>query len=731
MAFLWPKKQPQGAEAASLPPTSRNENGQALGTGGRLLGDDAILVEGADRLGRAAFAGRLVELVDGVADQTPSAVVGLIGAWGSGKTSVLHLVRTQLAQDDGWEVVDFNPWVVSDVPALTREFLTTVGSALPAKSSARKQLAQYASRVAPYTSLATFVGLDPSRAVEATAAWLSGDTSLDGERRELEAALRESPHRILVLIDDVDRLQGDELATLLKLVRLVGRLPNVFYVLAYDETTLLDVLGGTDVARGRPGRALSYLDKIVQLRLDLPPAPQILLDRMVDESLQHILASNNLELSPPDTERLGLAYHSHLRKALVEPRHIKRYFGQIEAVYPLVGLEVDFVDFALITFVRTFYPEAYRLLRGSAAELTGTELVFGDRATTEQRIERWRARLSSAEVGLSDAAADDVLGLLAELFPALSRFGGRRNATSKSIGSSEYFGRYLYLSVPPDDVSDAEVQAALDEVCSGTVGAHAHQLLAKLDVAAEPIVDKLRRSPVPDARGARALLPYAARVLAGTPETGFFGRARLVPSLWISSLLEAADLAKPSEVLDEMLVHVGLREITRAFLRMEKERIERGATPTPDQISLKALLVDRTKQALEARVTEPLDAADETLGLLRDWSEFVDVNEIKTWVRAQVDGGGPWISSEFVGIFCGVNLSVPGGKRWAGDVYIDDLDRFVGIDFVLGRFTPRRDHTIEWHEHVAATWEERRRRVHDVLARKAEERDNELPRRGA
>lgn len=182
------------------------------------------------------------------------------------------------------------------------------------------------------------------------------------------------------------------------------------------------------------------------------------------------------------------------------------------------------------------------------------------------------------EVGLSDDAADNVLGLLAELFPALSRFGGRRESTAKSIGSSEYFGRYLYLSVPPDDVSDAEVEAALDEVRSGTAGAHAEQLLAKLDVAAEPIVDKLRRSPTPEPRGARALLPYAARVLAGAPDAGFFGRARLVPSIWISSLLEAADLTNPAEVLDEMLAHLDLREVTRAFLRVRKERIERGAT---------------------------------------------------------------------------------------------------------------------------------------------------------
>jgi hypothetical protein len=693
---------------------------EELPTGSGLLGDDAIADDGLDRLGRSGFAGRLAALIGGVAAQTQSAVVGLIGAWGSGKTSVLHMVRTELEHDEQWSVVDFNPWVVSDVGGLTREFMATVGSALPPESSARKQLAGYASRIAPYTSLASFIGVDPSKAVEATAAWLSGDTSLDGERRKLEAALRESPQRILVLIDDVDRLQGDELAALLKLVRLVGRLPNVFYVLAYDETTLLDVLGSTDVARGRPGRALSYLDKIVQLRLDLPPAPQILMDRMVDESLERVLTANDVELDRADAERFGLAYHSHLRQVLVEPRHIKRYFGQIEAVYPLVGTEVDFVDFALITFVRTFYPEVYRLLRESEAELTGTQFTIADRPSPQERIQQWRTRLTSQEVGLSNEAADNALGVLGRLFPPLSRHGERRDADAKSIGSAEYFGRYLYLSVPPDDVSDAEVRSALDEVRSGEVGERAARLLARLDEAAEPIVDKLRRSATPDPAQARSVLPFAAEVLARTPNAGFFGRARLVPSMWISELFDDADLSDPSSLLDAMLGAIDLREVTRAFLRIRKHRAERDLALTSAQIEFETLLADRTRQTLEARAMLPPSDADGTLGLMLDWSEFVEDEVIRTWVRAQVDGAGPWTPSEFVGIFGGVNIS--GTARWAGDVHVGELERFAGIDFILDRFAPQRDPTIEWHEHAEATWDERLRRVHDVLARKAEER---------
>lgn len=697
-----------------------DETAPVASIGSGLLGDDAVSDAAADRLGRAAFASRMVELLGGVADQTPSAVLGLIGAWGSGKTSVLHLVRAELAQDDAWSVVDFNPWVVSDVASLTREFLASVASALPHSSSARKQLARYAGRIAPFTSLASVVGLDPSKAVEATAAWLSGDASLEGERVKLEVTLRESPSKVLVLIDDVDRLQGDELATLLKLVRLVGRLPNVYYVLTYDENTLLDVLGATDVAKGNRGRALAYLDKIVQLRLDLPPAPQVLLDRMADESLQRILLLNGVELSAADTERLGLAYQSNFRTVLVEPRHIKRYFGQIDAMYPLVGQEVDFVDFALVTFVRTFYPSVFRLLRSSEAELTGTEFFLANRPTPEKRIERWRTRLESSGVGLSQDDVDNVLELLGRLFPPLNRYGSRRNAETKAIASSEYFGRYLYLAVPPNDVSDAEIQAVIDEVRLGKVGELAEELLSKLDEAAEPIVDKLRRTQPSTPSEARALLPFAARILARTPEAGMLGRTRVVPLMWISDLLGRADLAEPGALLDQMLVDVDLRQVNRAFLLLRKDRTERALALTPELDAFGSMLVARTKTELVVRAGMLPGDADGTLGLILDWSEFVGDDAVRDWVRGQVDGGGPWGASEFVGIFGGVNIS--GAGRVAGDVYVDELERFLGIDFVLDRFAPQRDPTINWHERAEATWDERRRRVHDVLARKAADR---------
>src|SRR5690606_3114895 len=98
---------------------------------GGLLGDDPVSDEAHDVLARGPFAARVVELVEHVSTETPSAVLALMGPWGSGKTSVLHFARRRFEVDGRWKVVEFNPWMVSDLPTLVQEFFTTLLAALP------------------------------------------------------------------------------------------------------------------------------------------------------------------------------------------------------------------------------------------------------------------------------------------------------------------------------------------------------------------------------------------------------------------------------------------------------------------------------------------------------------------------------------------------------------------------------------------------------------------------
>lgn len=698
------------------------------------MADEPIASTESDRLGRADFAARMTQVLEHASKQGPSVVFGLPGPWGSGKTSVMRLVQREMSGDSSWRVVEFNPWEVSDLASLVLEFMLTVRSAVPETRRGkrlRSVLARYTRKVAPLTSVLAFTGIDPSRAVGALADAVGGDDSLASVREELTRQLAAHDQRILVLIDDVDRLQGDELALVLKLVRLVGRLPNLYYVLAYDEATVLDVLETTDVAKGQRPRALAYLDKIVQVRLDLPPVHPTRISALVDSALEQVVTQYSLVLSEADGTRLGRVYHYHLRAILREPRQVKRFFGQVDAMFPLVRDEVDFIDFLLITFLRTFFPQVHALLPRYKEELTGSGFDIGNRkAPPEERVKAWRERVSSALPGVD---LDVVLGILGEAFPPIGnalagRSGGSGGlAEERRVGSSEYFDRYFHLGVAVDDVSDNEVKAALGEVARGIQGAATMRVVERVDQAAEPLFDKLARFAPTDPESSRRLLPWALELQARAPERGLLGRSRIVASLWASEVLENADLTNPEEILALCVRRVGLEQVVAVTRRMVGRMRKAGQEPSSEQAMFASLVVGSIRDALERAKNSPLEASIEEVGtLLYGWRDLVGADPVRAWLHGAVDDA-VWALEDVAALFVSVGRIVGTNIVQLSGWEQESFDEMLGTDFALQRFQPPTPlPEAHWHESVTATFEARRSHAIASLARLAQNR-NQLP----
>ena len=80
-------------------------------------------------------------------------------------------------------------------------------------------------------------------------------------RKELICKLKESRNKFVVFIDDIDRLDGEEIRDIFKIIKAVGDFPNVVYVLSFDRTVVFESL--KNVQPGLPGE--EYIEKIVQV----------------------------------------------------------------------------------------------------------------------------------------------------------------------------------------------------------------------------------------------------------------------------------------------------------------------------------------------------------------------------------------------------------------------------------------------------------------------------------
>ncbi|MEV7144647.1 P-loop NTPase fold protein [Streptomyces tauricus] len=631
--------------------------------GERFFNDDPVdgSADAPDLLGRQQYARHAVELLHQVREQSESGVLALIGPWGSGKSSVLqmtiqHLKNTVGANDTTrWSVAELNPWMYSDLESLTLALFSEIRAALPSGnqwSELRGKIGAFGQSISPLGKLTGLLGLDSSELINHVADRIAGDTSASAAKHTAEAALRQAALPVLMIMDDLDRLTPEELLVVFKLIRLVGHLPNVYYLISFDEQTLLDVLKRTDLVGSNDQRAQEFLEKLIQVRLDLPAFRDRDIAAMTNRLLNALLDSHQVSMTPDQERRFSEAYFRHLQDRLRTPRSIKRYFGQAGATLGSLAGEVDIVDFLIVTFLRTSEPGAYRMLGRHRAELTGTSTdpALHRDSRPGEHAERWKERLRQA--GVAQDNLDGMLALLALLFPAVQQAVGNgsdpRAATRRrGIGSQDYFDRYIVFTVPADDLPEAVFQQALAQLASGTQGDEAAQLLARLRDDTHRIVrriDQLRAdgTPVPAAALLQAMADNYGQLTAEPEVMGILGSDRRLRSLTPGLLLDLSPDQRPAAVAAMAATYDGAVLATRTLhsaTNPDDTASEHVTTTEPWAAQARDALTGRLAEHLApaaGRLASDITDQDETLIWM--WRHTAPAS-LRTWLRDRLDHG--------------------------------------------------------------------------------------------
>src|SRR5579863_1218473 len=269
--------------------------------------DQPIRSKANDQFNRLPFAQRIAEILSRRADPS-SLVVGIYGPWGDGKTSTLNLLEEALSEHKNSIPFTFNPWYFTTEESLLRGFFTSLGEKLG--TSLKTKSEQIAPALKKYGTLlgAASVGVmgfqvSPGRALKELGDQLSV-IELDELRTRVERALREAGKRIVVLIDDIDRLDRNEIHAIFKLVKLSAGFEFTSYVLAFDDEIVSAALGER-YGEGGAEAGRKFVEKIIQVPLHLPPPDGIALGWLIDEGINSALAAANIELLSGDAEKFG------------------------------------------------------------------------------------------------------------------------------------------------------------------------------------------------------------------------------------------------------------------------------------------------------------------------------------------------------------------------------------------------------------------------------------------
>src|SRR5690606_38170488 len=274
-----------------------------------------------DSFQRYEFAKRIASIV-GTPKIDKSLIVGLYGRWGEGKTTVMNFIREELPSDT--VVVNFNPWFFTDEQHLLKSFFSSITDALGASDKTNKEkigalLSDYGGAIGTITQ---FVGVKTD-GLEKLGNKLKS-TSSEQLKKRIDDLIIDSGKNIVVFVDDIDRLDIQEIQYVFKLVKLVGDFPRTAYILSFDDEMVSAALapkyGGNSKVAG-----YNFLEKIIQVPLKIPKASKKALSKYTITLLNEVLKNWSIQLSEHENNSFIEAFNSAFLPFMDNPRLGIRY----------------------------------------------------------------------------------------------------------------------------------------------------------------------------------------------------------------------------------------------------------------------------------------------------------------------------------------------------------------------------------------------------------------------
>jgi predicted KAP-like P-loop ATPase len=613
----------------------------------------------ADRLGYAPFAEALAKGITSMS-APDGLVVAVYGAWGLGKTTVLNFVEHYLheEQPEAFVVVRFNPWWFSGRVDIAAAFFDQMRAIFERWQVRGEQARQYAAQLARVVGAVAPGG---GGGGEAAGKLIEGKPADVPElKKNLADTLAGQDKRLLIVIDDIDRLTQDEVAELFGVVKGLADFPNTIYVLAFDREQVAKALSGRTAQAG-----FDYLEKIVQVPFELPLPEQEALRGLLFDHLREIVGEVDEDLL--DNEELGALMTHGLDPLMETPRDIVRLTNSLRVTYGAVRGEVNIVDFLALEALRVFEPAVYDRIRARPemfGVLSGLARAFPQAREEDQRTfhTQWLNEIEGAE------RREAVKQIVSRLFPETAqildtRLGvGRRRIDARrarAISEPDYFPLYFRFALG-DQVLSREMVAAL-VAAAADPDDFAQRLLA---LAKEKTRSgRTRASAMIDELQAQAERGFAVESIPGVIKSltnigdklwidsdgDFFGVDNETRIIWlIGALLERVPAADRCDLLKDAVRAAECVGTPTLLVR----RLARGlgvptesstqATDAEQLDERQALITIECGQELEQVAAERIaDAAatghlwglERLVWVLAEWKRWGDPADVRAWVE--------------------------------------------------------------------------------------------------
>ena len=396
--------------------------------------DKPIKTGAEDLLGRSFFSKQLAKALY-ECDARDGLVIGLFGEWGSGKTSVLNMTMNEI-KNMGEEsenkplIVTFSPWNYSDKDNLISLFFRNLINNLDTTSNNKikrkigKVLTDYADCLDALAVLSPLGGilvniLKPIIKTQGTN--LMEVPNLDSTKEKLETILKESNQKIIVVIDDIERLTNSQIRDIFHLAKQVGNFPNIVYILSMDREIVCRALQEIHNIDGH-----EYLEKIIQVPFEIP---QMSKGKVQDYLLNQL---NQIVNEKSNDIMIGSNYWDGVLNHCVTPyvnnlRDVNRLINIFKFKYEALYQEVSVEDMIGITTLEVLEPKLYKW-------------IYNHKDILCKKVEDKTFRNKAISVGYRERFYDEFKGINIDLDKSIQCISTMFPVFAKEV--NEYQGVY-------------------------------------------------------------------------------------------------------------------------------------------------------------------------------------------------------------------------------------------------------------------------------------------------
>lgn len=272
--------------------------------------------------------------------------------YGYGKTSFLMMLHQWLEDNHKNEFtwIDFKPWLCDNVSSLVSEYFKQLSESTAININLQDDLIEYGEALASQTITILTKYTLPVHSYY-------NRNSLKEKHDAIFNGLQNEKRLIVVTVDDLDRLDKEEVLAVLKIIRDTADFPNIFYITASEHDYLHNVLSDSGVKD--PNR---YLEKFFNLTYYLP-GHEVQYGDILEQDLWKYINDN--KFGKEKIKEFNSLFKLHLfDTCFSDMRDLKRFVNQaLSYVETLAAKDYNLFDAVLLSLLQYKCPETYKLLR--------------------------------------------------------------------------------------------------------------------------------------------------------------------------------------------------------------------------------------------------------------------------------------------------------------------------------------------------------------------------------